>query len=84
MALNKPALEAAIAAAFNGVKDFDGTPGKTQADAIAQISADIATAVDTYTSAATVVILQSDIVTAALSNAAGPVVAANILNGTLN
>jgi len=54
MALNKPGLEAAIVAAFNGVKDYDGTAGKTQADAINKISADIATAVDTFVKTATV------------------------------
>ena len=54
MALDKAGLQAAIIAAFNGVKDYDGSPGQTQEDAINKISADIATAVDTFVKTATV------------------------------
>jgi len=49
MALNKAGLETNIKAIFNKLKDYDGeSSGETQADAINDMAADLADAIDIY------------------------------------
>lgn len=57
MALVKATLEAAIKAAFDSVKSYDGvTSGQEQQDAIDDVAAAIATAIDTFVKSATVTV----------------------------
>jgi len=54
MALVKQTLEAQIKLIFTELKNFDGSNGKTQNDAISKLASDLATAIDTYIKTATV------------------------------
>jgi len=83
MALDKTELKNSIIALLDVLKTYDGTTGKEQDDAIDKFGDDLANYIDAYVKTATVVITPANVVTAALSNGGGSVVAANNLNGTL-
>lgn len=77
MALNKTTLQNSIKAIYQTLATYDGSAGKTQADAINKASADLATAIETFVKSAQVTITPAHVTAGALSNGGGPVVAAN-------
>ena len=54
MALDKTTLAATISATLTALKDYDGSTGKTQADAIDKLSGDLADAIDVFVKSGTV------------------------------
>ncbi|HSW64986.1 MAG TPA: hypothetical protein VLH56_16990 [Dissulfurispiraceae bacterium] len=80
MPLNKLQLKNDIKAAFNAVKDQEDN----QAQAIDTLAGRIADAIDSYVRQANITATPAHVVAAALSNAGGPVVAANNLTSTIN
>jgi hypothetical protein len=54
MALDKATLKATIEATLNALKDYDGSSGKTQADAITKLATDLSNALDVYVKSGTV------------------------------
>lgn len=56
MALAKAALITAIKNLSNALKTYDGTSGKTQAEAIDKYASDLADAIDLYVKTATVTV----------------------------
>jgi len=80
MALNKTALQAAIKAAFMAQS------GKTENPeaAIDDLADRIASAIHSYVRGATIVSTPANVMAAAMSNPAGPVMAANNLVSNIN
>lgn len=54
MALDKATLKSDIETIMNSLKDFDGSEGKTQTDAITKFAEDLSNAIDTYVKTASV------------------------------
>lgn len=54
MSLDKSGLITNITTLLNALKDYDGSGGQTQADAITKFANDLADAIDTYVKTATV------------------------------
>lgn len=54
MALDKASLKSSIISLLNTLKDYDGSGGQTQADAIDDFADGIANAMDTFVKTATV------------------------------
>lgn len=54
MALDKITLKASLKTAFESLQGYDGTPGKTQNDALEQLAEAITNAVDVFIKSGTV------------------------------
>lgn len=80
MPLNKQQLKNDIKAAFDAVRQQEDN----QAQAIDTLAGKIADAIDGYIKQATITATPAHVAGAALSNGAGPVVAANNLTSTIN
>ena len=74
-------LETDLYNLFDGMTGFDKEA--TKAQMITQLSTELGAIIRTYVAAQTVTITPVNVVTAAMSNSGGPVVAANNLNGIL-
>lgn len=78
--LNKSTLKSEIKAAFQDQKDKTENPEA----ALDDLATKIADAIDSYIKGATIVATPANVVTAALSNGGGPVVAANNLTSSIS
>lgn len=54
MALNKTTFKSSLKAVFDALKNYDGSSGKSQDDAIEKLADDLASAIDSYIKSATV------------------------------
>lgn len=71
MALDKSGLESDIGTILNDLLAFDGSSGKTQADAIDKFKSDLADAIDTFVKTGTVNVTSVSGVTAGAASS-GP------------
>ena len=61
MPLDKTTLKASLETLFNVLKDYDGTSGKTQADAITKLKDDLADAIEVYVKSGDVVSVETEL-----------------------